>query len=130
MGGATAPPTASDFLFRDPEGAALRETSSLDFLGGPVHGRLRHGAHGAHAGRLQLASLVRAGGEARVASEARDRLSGHRPKDTKSLLSEDDGEALRLLAEEVAKIPVPLNVEVVRPLRRRRDGPRRCEGRA
>jgi hypothetical protein len=48
---------------------------------------------------------------ARIFSEARDQLLGHRPKDTKVMHYEDEDMLLPLLAEEIAKLPALLDVE-------------------
>jgi hypothetical protein len=58
-------------------------------------------------------SFATAARRAKISSEARDRLLGHRPKDTKSLYYEDPDQALPLLAEEIAKIPALLDDVVV-----------------
>lgn len=50
---------------------------------------------------------------AKISSDARDRLLGHRPRDTKALHYEDEDEVLPLLAEEIAKIPALLDDGVV-----------------
>jgi integrase len=97
-------PKQEDFLFPDPSGAPFRELSCEEFLADVERAgcsTLKDGV------RLELYSLrhafATAARRAGIPSDARDRLLGHRPRDTKALHYED--EDLPLLAKEVAKIP-------------------------
>jgi integrase len=109
-------PEANDYLFPNADAAAFREVSSVEFLAD-----LRTaGCETVHKGHtLDIYSLrhafATAAKRARIFSEARDRLLGHRPKDTKSLYYEDEDQALPLLAEEIAKIPALLDDAVSAP---------------
>jgi len=97
-------PKPDDFLFPDASGAPFRELSCEEFLadvGRAGCSTMKDGV------RLELYSLrhafATAARRAGIPSDARDRLLGHRPRDTKSLHYED--EDVPLLAKEVAKIP-------------------------
>lgn len=68
----------------------------------------------ASAYRLRHA-FATAAKRARLFSEARDRLLGHRPTDATSLYYVDEDQALPLLAEEIEKIPALLDDAVPAP---------------
>jgi integrase len=102
-------PKPDDFLFPNAEGAPYREVSSVDFLA-DLRTADCETVHKGHT--LDLYSLrhsfATAAKRARIFSEARDQLLGHRPKDTKGLHYED--EDLALLAAEIGKLPSLLDL--------------------
>lgn len=97
-------PSVDDFLFPDSGGNAFREESCDTFLGDVRRAKCDTVHKGItldiYSLRHSFATIIRRAG---VPSDARDRLLGHRPKDTKALHYED--EDLPVLAAEVAKIP-------------------------
>lgn len=97
-------PKDDDFLFPDAAGKPFREERCAEFLADVE----RAGCSPTFKGvELDLYSLrhafATAARRAGIPSDGRDRLLGHRPRDTKALHYED--EDLPLLALEVAKIP-------------------------
>ncbi len=101
-------PEADDFLFPDAIGAPFRELHCDAF----VSDLQRAGCATTHHGvRLELYSLrhgfATAARRAGVPSDVRDRLLGHRPRDTKTMYYED--EDLPLLAREIERIVLPGN---------------------
>ena len=99
-------PTPDDVLFPDPSGNAFRDPSCEDFLADVARAGCATVVQGValdvYSLRHTFATIARRAG---VSSDARDRLLGHRPKDTKAMHYEDDD--LPLLAAEIAKIPAP-----------------------
>ena len=97
-------PKDDDFIFVDDTGAPFREQRCQPFLDDIV----RAGASPMHRGveldvyslRHTFATVAKRSG---IPADLRDRLLGHRPRDTKALHYED--EDIALLAQEVAKIP-------------------------
>jgi integrase len=103
-------PKPEDFLFPDGSGNPFRELRCEQF-----HIDLQlAGCETSHKGvalelysmRHTFATVARRSG---IPSDARDRLLGHRPKDTKALHYED--EDLPLLAEELEKIPELFDID-------------------
>ncbi len=97
-------PVPNDFLFTDAAGKPFREESCETFLADIRLVERDTTCRGVvldiYSLRHSFATILRRAG---VPSDARDRLLGHRPKDTKALHYED--EDLPLLAAEVAKVP-------------------------
>jgi len=97
-------PKGDDFLFPNASGAPFRELNCSEFI---EHVRLAGCETTAKGVELDIYSLRHSFATALrrhgVASDARDRLLGHRPKDTKALHYED--EDLPLLAKEIARLP-------------------------
>ncbi len=97
-------PTEDDFLFPDPSGAPFREVRCDDFIADVRRSGCETSVRGVpldiYSLRHMFATAARRAG---VSSDARDRLLGHRPRDTKALHYED--EDLPVLAAEIAKLP-------------------------
>ena len=100
-------PNEDDFLFPDPSGAAFREVRCDDFIADVRRSGCETTVKGLpldiYSLRHTFATEARRAG---ISSDARDRLLGHRPRDTKAMHYEV--EDLPMLAAEVAKLPAML----------------------
>ena len=101
-------PNEDDFLFPDPSGSAFSEVRCDDFIADVRRSGCETTVKGLpldiHSLRHTFATAARRAG---ISSDARDRLLGHRPRDTKAMHYED--EDLPVLAAEVAKLPAMLD---------------------
>ncbi|MFO0739636.1 MAG: tyrosine-type recombinase/integrase [Labilithrix sp.] len=101
-------PTPDDFLFPDRDGKAFREQRCDELLADVTAAGCETVVKGV---RLELYSFrhtfATAARRAGLDSDARDRLLGHAPKDTKTRHYED--EDLPFLAAEIAKLPALLD---------------------
>jgi integrase len=97
-------PEPDDFLFPDASGESFREERCDEFLAdvraSGCETRVKGVLLDIYSIRHTFATAARRAG---LSSDARDRLLGHRPKDTKAMHYED--EDLPLLAAELAKLP-------------------------
>lgn len=97
-------PREDDYLFPDASGQPFREERCDNFLADVAASGCDTSLKGVnlelYSLRHTFASVARRAG---VAGDARDRLLGHRPKDSKALHYED--EDLAVLAAEIEKIP-------------------------
>ena len=108
-------PQPNDFLFPDASGAAFREERCDEFLADVAASGCETRVKGVlldiYSLRHTFATAARRAG---ISSDARDRLLGHRPRDTKAMHYED--EDLPVLAAEIAKLPTllapPAEVEI------------------
>jgi integrase len=102
-------PEDDDFLFPDSTGVAFREVRCDDFIADVRRSGCETSVKGValdiYSLRHTFATAARRAG---ISSDARDRLLGHRPRDTKSMHYED--EDLPVLAAEVAKLPAMLEL--------------------
>jgi integrase len=121
-------PQPDDFLFPDSTGNPFREERSTDFQADLAVA----GCPTAYMGidltvyslRHTFATVMK---NARVASDVRDRLMGHRPKDTKALNYEVS--EVPFLYEEMRKIPAILPALVsATKIGSSPSGPDRCDG--
>jgi hypothetical protein len=98
-------------VFPTADAAPFREESSADFLADIRRAgcETTHRDHtlDVYSLRHSFATVAR---RAKVLSDARDRLLGHRPKDTKAMHYEDEDVLLPLLVEEINKIPALLDI--------------------
>jgi integrase len=98
------PPTPTDYLFPNPKGKPFREPNAEEFRGdlkaAGCETEVRGQALVVYGIRHTFATLARRAG---VASDVRDRLLGHSPKDTKAAHYED--EDMPLMAQELEKLP-------------------------
>jgi integrase len=105
-------PTSEDFLFPNANGQPFREESSQEFLADlrAAGSDTTHKGHmlDVYGLRHSFATIAK---RAKIFSDARDRLLGHRPKDVKGMFYEDEDVLLPLLAEEIAKLPALLDDE-------------------
>lgn len=108
-------PEDDDFLFPDPTGTAFRKVRCDDFIADIRRSGCETSVKGIpldiYSLRHTFATAARRAG---ISSDARDRLLGHRPRDTKSMHYEDEG--LPVLAAEVAKLPPMLEASPEVPL--------------